>query len=69
MLICHLKELREKQSKTLNQFAVASGIRFQTLQNMENGEIRQIPVDVLETICTMLDCNVSDVFEYRIEGK
>jgi DNA-binding Xre family transcriptional regulator len=32
---------------------------------MATGEIRQIPVDAVNSICELFDCQIGDIFEYE----
>jgi len=49
------KDLKKKDLKN------ATGISYSTIGKLENGE--NVTVDVLEKICTALDCSFDDISE------
>ena len=43
---------------------VLTGIRQPTLSGMNNNSVKHIPLDVLDKLCTVLDCQPADLLEF-----
>lgn len=64
MIKSKLKILLALNDMNQSELATRTGIRPQTITNIVNNKIRQIPVDALNAICEVLHCDVGDVFGY-----
>jgi len=64
MLKSKLKILLAMHDMNQKELAEATGIRPQTITNIVNNKIKQIPVDAVIAICKLLKCNIGDIFEY-----
>ena len=53
---------RKMRSKTLSELV---GITEQNISLLKSGKVRGIRFDTLEAICKALDCQPSDILEYR----
>lgn len=69
MIKSKLKVLLALNEMNQSELAVKTGVRPQTITNIVNNKIRQIPVDALNAICEVLHCDVGDVFGYVEEGE
>lgn len=69
MIKSKLKVLLAMHDMNQKQLSEVTGIRPQTITNIVNNKIKQIPVDALDAICEALDCEIGDVFEYRSNKK
>jgi len=49
---------------TQRQLWEAAGVRPPTISAMCTGSAKQIPVDVLDKICRVLNCQPGDLLEY-----
>ena len=56
--------IREMNQKEL---AEKTGIRPPTISALCTGTAKHIPVDVLDRICNVLDCQPADLIEYITE--
>lgn len=65
MIKSNLKALMEQHDISQRQLSIKTGIRPQTLKNMTTGEIKQIPVEAVNSICELFNCQLSDIFEYE----
>jgi putative transcriptional regulator len=65
MIKSNLKALMDQHSISQRQLSLKTGIRPQTLKNMTDGSIKQIPVEAVNSICELFDCQISDIFEYE----
>ena len=64
MLKSKLKVLLAMHDMNQKQLAERTGVRPQTITNIVNNKIKQIPVEALDSICEVLNCDVCDVFEH-----
>ena len=64
MIKSRLKVQLAKCEMTQKQLAEATGVRLPTISQIALGTIKHIPVDVLDKICTALDCQPGDIFEH-----
>lgn len=63
MLNIKLKSFLDEKSYTQAELIRQTGIRKQTIHNMCNNIIKEIPVGVLEKICDTLECQPGDIIE------
>ncbi len=64
-----VKVMLAKREMTQKQLAEITGIRPPTISKMCLGTIGRMPVDVLDKICTALECQPGDLMEYRPDEK
>jgi len=57
-------ELAKRKMRS-NELAQAIGITPQNLSILKTGKARAIRLDTLDQICRVLDCQPSDILEYR----
>ncbi|HMM07186.1 MAG TPA: helix-turn-helix transcriptional regulator [Clostridiales bacterium] len=62
-----LKVLLAINEMTQKQLAEMTGIRPPTISAICTNSIKHIPVDVIDKICTALDCQPGDLIEYNKE--
>lgn len=65
MLKLKLKVLLAMNNMTQKELSQLTGIRPPTISAICNGAIKQFPIDALEKICDVLDCQPSDIIEYK----
>jgi putative transcriptional regulator len=56
-----LEELLEKSGKSLYRLAKDTGISYENLRKMKNGQATRIYLDTIEKLCVALDCELSDL--------
>lgn len=59
-----VKVMLAKRHMTQKQLAEQTGIRYDTISKISLGTISRVPVDVLDKICTTLDCQPGDLMEH-----
>lgn len=59
-----LKVMLAKRETTQKELAAKTGIRPATISAIALGTIGRVPVDALDKICTVLDCQPADLMEY-----
>lgn len=64
MIKFKVKVMLAVREMTQKQLADRTGIRPPTISAICTGSIKHLPVDALDKICTVLDCQPSDLMEY-----
>lgn len=52
------------RNMTQKELAEKTGIRPPTVSAICTGSVKHLPVDALDKICSVLDCQPSDLMEY-----
>lgn len=64
-----LGELLEENGLSKNKFSQRAEMQRIQLNKYINDEVALLSVDVLERICSVLDCQISDLLEFKKENK
>lgn len=64
-----LGELLEENGLSKNKFLQRAEMQRTQLNKYINDEVALLSVDVLERICSVLDCQISDLLEFKKENK
>lgn len=67
MIKFNVKVMLAKRGLTQKQLAERTGIRPPTVSAICVGSVKHLPVDALDKICMVLDCQPSDLMEYISE--
>lgn len=59
-----LKVLLAMNDMTQKKASELTGIRQPTISAICNNTIKQLPIDVLDKLCTALNCQPADIMEY-----
>jgi putative transcriptional regulator len=59
-----LKEMRVKQGLSQNELARKLEMSLANVQKIEYSKAKSIPLDTLEKLCDVLDCQPGDLLEY-----
>ena len=62
-----VKVMLAKREMTQKELAERTGIRAPTISAICTNTIKHLPVDALDKICDVLDCQPGDILEYRKE--
>lgn len=60
-----VKVMLAKRGMTQRELSVKSNVRLPMISALCTGSVRHIPVDVLNNVCTALDCQPGDLMEYH----
>jgi len=60
-MIIRLKEMRAIKDLSQGKLAVLCDMSVTNLQRYEQGRMKSIPFDTLETFCRVLDCEPGDL--------
>ena len=60
----HIKNARKSAGMTQKELAEKTGIRPQTVSAICTGAIKHLPIDALNKICAVLNCQPADLMEY-----
>lgn len=65
MIILHIKEAAAARGIMQKEICEKYGIRQPTLSAMySNGKVKHIPIDILNSLCEILQCQPGDLLEY-----
>lgn len=64
MIKTKLKVVLAQREMTQTELSKRTGIRPPTLSAISTNQIKVVPMDVMDRMCKVLDCNVGDIFEY-----
>ena len=64
-IIFNFKEVMDKKQINRNQLAKRAGIRFEVADRFYKGNIERMDMDVLARICFVLDCEISEIMQYK----
>ena len=59
-----VKVMLAKREMTQKQLAEKTGIRPPTISAICTSSVKHLPIDALDKICSVLDCQPSDIMEY-----
>ena len=68
MIRFKVKVLLAMRNMTQKELAEKTGIRPPTVSAICTGAVKHLPVDALEKICDVLDCQPGDLMEYVREA-
>ncbi len=68
MIKIRLKSVSADRGIKQKDLVELTGIRQPTLSAMNNNTAKHIPIDVLDSLCDVLDCQPSDLLVYVREG-
>ena len=59
-----VKVMLAKREMTQKELAEKTGIRPPTISAICTGAVKHLPVEALDKICAVLDCQPADIMEY-----
>lgn len=65
MIVINLDVMMAKRKISLNELSEKVGISLANLSILKNNHAKAIRFSTLEAICKTLECDVSDIIEYR----
>lgn len=68
MIIVNLDVMMAKRKMSLNELSEKTGITITNLSILKTNKAKAIRFSTLEAICKALDCQPSDLLEYRGEN-
>ena len=68
MIKIRLKSVSADKGIMQKDIAAITGIRQPTLSAMNNNTAKHIPIDVLDKLCAVLNCQPGDLIEY-VQGE
>ena len=63
----HLDKLLKERGLSKNKFAQRAELQRTQLNRYIKNEVALLSVDVLARMCAVLECDISDILEYREE--
>lgn len=68
MIIVNLDIMMAKRKMSLNELSDKTGITLANLSILKNNKAKAIRFSTLESICKALNCQPSDLLEYKEEA-
>lgn len=68
MIIVNLDIMMAKRKMSLNELSEKTGITLANLSILKNNKAKAIRFSTLEVICRALNCQPSDLLEYKEEN-
>ncbi len=65
MIRIKLSELLGKNKMTRKALAELVGVRPNTIGDLYHEKVKRVDLEMLNNICRVLDCNLSDLLEYQ----
>lgn len=65
MIRIKLSEVLGRKKMTRKRLAELTNVRPNTIGDIYNEKIRKIDIDILDKICCVLECDITDLLEYR----
>lgn len=64
MIKIKLSEQLGKKRMTRRELAQLIGVRPNTVGDMYNDNVKRLDITTLDKICTVLECDISDILEF-----
>ena len=65
MIVINLDVMLAKRKMSLSELSERVGITLSNMSLLKTGKVRALRISTLDAICRILDCEVSDILEYR----
>ena len=65
MVVVKLKDILEKEERSLNWVAKKTNISYSTLFKFSNNETTSVSYNVLTQLCRLFKCKIEDIIEYE----
>lgn len=64
-IIFKLQDILKKRNITRYKLSKITNIRYDTICNYCKGNVTLLNIEYLKIFCSVLDCNVEDIIEYK----
>lgn len=61
----NIRDIMKEKNITRNKLAKLTGATYNVINRYYKNDISRLDLDVLARICYVLDCDVSDIIEYK----
>ena len=65
MIVLNVDVMLAKRKMSVTQFAEKMGFTMANVSLLKNGKVKAIKLYTLDKICEILDCQPSDILEYK----
>lgn len=62
MIVNRIKEILDEQDKTIYWLSQQTGIRYNTIHSLVNNKTESVKFDILDKICDVLECDITEIF-------
>jgi putative transcriptional regulator len=67
MIILKLNKFLKEKGISQRELSRLTGVRHPTISEMCLNRSKSLPVENLDIICTVLDCDITDIIEHKKE--
>jgi putative transcriptional regulator len=67
VIIINVDVMLAKRKMSVTQLAERMGFTMANISMIKNGKVKALKISTLEKLCEILDCQPSDILEYRKE--
>lgn len=64
-----LKELLEKKGISRNKLCTMMGSNYDLITRYYNNKVTRVDLEIIAKICFVLDCDITDVIEYKRQNR
>lgn len=64
-IVFKLQDILKKRNITRYKLSKITNIRYDTICNYCKGDVTLLNIEYLKIFCSILDCNVEDIIEYK----
>ncbi len=61
----NIRKIMKEKNITRNKLSVLTGATYNVINRYYNNDITRLDLDVLARMCYVLDCQISDIIEYK----
>lgn len=69
MIIINIDVMLAKRKMSVSELTEKVGITISNVSLLKNGKVKAVRLATLNKICEVLDCQPSDLLEYRADAK
>lgn len=62
-MIVKIREMLEKKDKTMYYLSKQVGVSQNNLSNLADGKTSSVKFEILDKICSILECDIQDILE------
>ena len=61
----NIRKIMKEKNITRNKLSVLTGATYNVINRYYNNDITRLDLDILARMCYVLDCQISDIIEYK----
>ena len=69
MIKCHLSRVMGEHKMKVSEVARAIDVHRNTITNLYDEKAARVEIEVINKLCQLFNCQVSDLFEFMADGE